>query len=336
MKHLSKSIVFILVSLSSLFMISSCNKKLESGVVYEFHSQPQISEVGAKLKTENSEYDLRTKDFSVYFRIFENGLTDLILKSDSINYSFSGEYQFLEGKGEYDNVYSLILNGKDFNLENMERPTMFNFMVDPSDSKVYSMSNGTFPKLMETFSLSELSSEDYKNEYQDGLENSFLPMVLMSFFSEEVKKLDDYWINYLDIIDEKERRTRIIEEKERKERIAREKKERIAREKKEREQKEAERKLNLLINFAGTYINYPMGRQNSHITNKITIYNSGSLIFESTFGDGFERGNWKFTGGEKVGDELDFTLRMTYNEFNGYIRSDGDIYVSGIGRFEKW
>lgn len=205
MKHFSKSTRLILVALSVLITVSSCGKKLEPGVIYEFHSQSQTSDVGAKVNTKSSEYDLKTKDFSVYFRIFENGLTDLILKSDSINYSFSGEYQFLEGKGEYDNVYSFILNGKDFNME-YERPTMFNFMIDPSDNRVYSMPNGTFPKLTETFLLSELSSEDYKNEYQDGLINSFLPLVNMSLYPEEVKNLDDYWINYLEINDEIERR----------------------------------------------------------------------------------------------------------------------------------
>lgn len=203
--HLSKSILLISAVISTLLIVSSCGKKLEAGVVYEFHSQSQTSEVGAKVNTESSEYDLKTKDFSVYFRIFENGLTDLILKSDSINYSFSGEYRFLEGKGEYGNVYSLILNGKDFNTE-YGHPTMFSFVIDPSESRVYSMSNGTFPKLSETFFLSKLSGQDYKNEYQDGLKNSFLPMVLTSLYLEEVKNLDDYWIEYLGITNKTQKR----------------------------------------------------------------------------------------------------------------------------------
>lgn len=213
-KRILNNIAFFVTAI----LIFSCNEKLESGVIYEFEASSQIADgIGASVRTKNSTYPLQTKEFKVFFRIFENGLTDLILRSDNIDYSFSGEYQFYDGKGEFDNVYSLILNGKTYESQ-YEHPTMLNFMVDPNEMKVYSMSGGTFPTLTESLSLSTVSEEQYKEAYQEGLKNSFLPVTIAGFYQDEVEELDDYWIDYLAIEDEAERREQIRKRKEEEER----------------------------------------------------------------------------------------------------------------------
>lgn len=166
------------------------------------------------------------------------------------------------------------------------------------------------PEIHEKFNITE---KLIKKQEEINSSNNFL--LLSSSYKGILKNWEKYKTFDEQSIQEIENQKRITEERKENERL----------------QKEQERRSRLLNNFPGTYINYPMGEQNYHITNKITIYSSGSLIFESTFGSGgYESGNWRFT------NDTGFELMMTYNRLSGRIQSNGDLYVSGLGDFEKF
>lgn len=83
-------------------------------------------------------------------------------------------------------------------------------------------------------------------------------------------------------------------------------------------------------NFPGTYINYPYGTSSYWIKNEFTFYSTGSVLFKSPFGDGgLQSGRWKWTGEKSFEILLDIRL-------SGDVESDGDIYINGLGRFEKF
>jgi len=95
------------------------------------------------------------------------------------------------------------------------------------------------------------------------------------------------------------------------------------------EHKEALKEL-VRSNFPGTYINYPYGTSSYWIKNEFTFYSTGSVLFKSPFGDGgLQSGRWKWTGEKSFEILLDIRL-------SGDVESDGDIYINGLGRFEKF
>jgi len=121
------------------------------------------------------------------------------------------------------------------------------------------------------------------------------------------------------------------EERER-ERIREERERRIAARERQRVAKQKE----IVNNFPGVYINYPMGRSNSHIRNKLTIYSSGGVFLED-YTDNYSSGNWKITSyNERYSTIASFEILLDYLSLRGSIKDDGSIDILEIGNFKKF
>jgi hypothetical protein len=121
------------------------------------------------------------------------------------------------------------------------------------------------------------------------------------------------------------------EERER-ERLREERERRIAARERQRVAKQKE----IVNNFPGVYINYPMGRSNSHIRNKLTIYSSGGVFLED-YTDNYSSGNWRITSyDESYSTIAEFEILLDYLSLRGDIKSDGSLEISGLGNFKKF
>ena len=116
------------------------------------------------------------------------------------------------------------------------------------------------------------------------------------------------------------------------EKIREERERRIAARERQRVAKQKE----IVNNFPGVYINYPMGRSNYNIRNKLTIYSSGGVFLED-YTDNYSSGNWKITSYDEFYSTIaEFEILLDYLSLRGDIKSDGSLEISGLGSFEKF
>ncbi len=97
----------------------------------------------------------------------------------------------------------------------------------------------------------------------------------------------------------------------------------------ERERQRIAKQKEILNNFPGVYVNYPMGRSNSHIRNTLTIYSTGGVFLED-YTDNYSSGSWRFTS------DSNFEILLDYLTLRGSIYDDGDLSISGLGTFRKF
>lgn len=193
-----------------LFGFLSCSKKLDTETIYEFTINPIL--LDSKIISEGNGYDLSTKKMDFAFALLEGTETRMLLKSDSIIYSFNGSYEFIKGRGDVKDSYFLSLNGNE--------ETKINFKLELGSNLVYTVKQNAFPEVTSKFKNSKFTLEQvFNQDYKEGFQNTFLPLKLNG--SDNIAdSLNDYWVDYFELTDEKDRRNRIREQRERQQRLA--------------------------------------------------------------------------------------------------------------------
>ena len=219
-----KNITYLCLTIG-FFSIISCSdssKSLSEDDIY------QVNIPTIKSKTKFNNEGVSTKEIDFHIKLYEKENEDdlnekskaeIIIFSDNISYSFSGEYFHIPKSDYSKEKYSFITKGSN---------DYQSLMIDlfPGENIVIGEENSFFTNLKSKYTKSDLNKKEFKKMFQEGLNNTFFPNELESAYSYD--EIPDYWMSYFGKdkeLNERNEKKRIEEEKIANELLAKELKE---------------------------------------------------------------------------------------------------------------
>lgn len=186
--------------LSLIVLTMSCSKGLEEDVVYQFNLPP-TELLNSKIVSDNNEYSVLLSNATVLFDLKKENQSRMLLVTDSI-FSLKGEYSFSKNKDKKD-VYSFAFKDN----EGVE----LNFNILSEESIVFTQKEESTLNFRENIFISEVEPSDFNQAIEIYLNSTFFPLQIAGkTFSS--KDIDDYWLKYLFIEEEIEKRDRVRKE----------------------------------------------------------------------------------------------------------------------------